>query len=564
MHTSVWAEVDDRGTVVAVDRSSALTRHVILGPIRRSLGSPRVVSSLEYMRSCWLMLPICLGISIPVMGCGVIEGGGADYLEDAPKDLFGAYHTSMRFRAGQVYFVNGDVFVDGSARVVVEEGVVIKFNASYVRYDQGPTPKADLVIDGHLEVQGTARNPVIFTSSLDDSARGDTNLDQRASAPDSEDWGQVYLRAGASGIVEHAELRYATTGIATLDADLIATNISVEDARTAVAVSPSDSPTVRNLVTKRVPFGAITMRGGQVSTDTVWGVGNAPFIVAGDIEIPEGVKLTVRAGTIIKFNADYELYDTSPTPGADLVVEGKLTLEGTAQEPVVFTSSFDDTVGGDTNGDGSVSTPQVLDWGEVFIDKGASGDLRFVDFRYAHRALHMRSSELIVTSLRVKDCTTAVLTSPTDSPVVVGLVADRVDFGGVTISAGQVSQDTIWGQGDAPVIILGDIEVAENAKLTIVAGTHVKLDAGYLLYDSSPHPTVDLIVRGALIANGSPDVPIVFTSSLDDSEGGDSNGDGNDSSPADGNWGTILFQTTKEVSVQHVQTYYAETPPVFP
>lgn len=108
-----------------------------------------------------------------------------------------------------------------------------------------------------------------------------------------------------------------------------------------------------------------------ITGNTTWTKADSPYIVE-HLSVPVDASLTIEPGTILKIQ-----------PWATVSVYGTLTV-GTPDrnEEVVVTSMKDDSVGGDTNADGTDTTPDLGDWKNIIAFPGASVHLFHTTLRY--------------------------------------------------------------------------------------------------------------------------------------------------------------------------------------
>ncbi|NCC35598.1 MAG: RHS repeat protein, partial [Chloroflexia bacterium] len=117
---------------------------------------------------------------------------------------------------------------------------------------------------------------------------------------------------------------------------------------------------------------------GTMASDLRYDNLGCPLVLTSDLFVPSNRILTLLPGTVVKLSGGTR----------DLNVNGgTLVAEGTAQQPIVFTSLKDDSFGGDTNNDGSASSPAPGDWGALDIYNSGTARLRHVQMRYGGSSL---------------------------------------------------------------------------------------------------------------------------------------------------------------------------------
>lgn len=121
----------------------------------------------------------------------------------------------------------------------------------------------------------------------------------------------------------------------------------------------------------------------------------------------------------------------------------------------------------------------------------------------------------------------------------------------IDVITGVLTQDTTWSADTTPVVVISQLRVAAGATLTIGPGVVVKFASQLVTGDQGS----GLVVDGDLAINGTAGHPVVLTVLEDDTVGGDTNHDGDDSEPYYDAWAHI--EASGAVTMHHTDMRWA-------
>jgi len=313
-----------------------------------------------------------------------------------------------------VYWVTSHLIVESGVILTIEPGVALKFDGG---------TSLQLRNNSTLIAIGNPTQRIAFTSLRDDEFGGDTNGDGNGSMPQPGDWGKVWgsygiltgIQIGALGVnvrMSDCVVRYSNTGMCVMvsddpqhphnDVQLEMTNCEFSYNRGfPVEVPVYSIPAVMN------PTNSYH--------DNLWeAIGLCWGTLTNDLTIPKGktyvlatlcyvevlnATLTIEPGVVFKgMDRSVIIMRNYLSPGS--APFSKLIAIGTESEPIVFTSFLDDTYGGDTNGDGSATTPPAMpditgfEWSGIVADHEAIEiDLEHCIIRYSEGSgVHAQSN----------------------------------------------------------------------------------------------------------------------------------------------------------------------------
>jgi uncharacterized repeat protein (TIGR01451 family) len=403
-----------------------------------------------------------------------------------------------------VHIVTCDVTIPSGVTLTIEAGAIIKFQ-------QG----VQINVNGKLIAQGTSNNPIYFTSYYDDSIGDDTDGSPTAGAVG--DWGNIQFNSSSddTSTITHAVIRYSGQDYCCINNDGA---IRLDNA----------SPILSYITFTDNYINGVQIQGNRDWQTDTWDNTTIIYVIeGGDITIPAANTLTINPGMKVKL-----------TNATSINVDGKLSVPGTSDNPVYFSSYLDDVLCGvgafdegicDSHNDGS-SAGAVGDWGNIQFNSGSddTSTITRAVIRYSGQDYCCINND---GAIRLDNA----------SPILSYITFTDNYINGVQIQGNRDWQTDTWDNTTVVYLIEeGDVTIPAANTLTIMPGMKIKMGT----YNS-------INVDGKLTVSSASANPVYFSSYQDDTLCGigafdelicDSHNDGS-SRGAVGDWGNIQFNS---------------------
>ncbi|MEO1021107.1 MAG: right-handed parallel beta-helix repeat-containing protein [Bacteroidota bacterium] len=458
----------------------------------------------------------------------------------------------------------------------------------------------DVTSNGYLQAVADPGEQIFFTSLRDDNLGEDSNADGTATGPASRNWQGIEFLAGSDGILQRVSVRHAGLGnrgavtfnsvdASVLDSEFLnnyiafylngssapaieRNNIGVSDL-VPVAMQLSADPQFADNVYSFSDneYDALGILTTSLTADETLevrnftGINNITYVMLGNLTIENGATLTVEEGIVIKALQNQRID-----------VKGKIVAQGADTSNIVFTSWKDDSHGNplDTNKDGNNTAPTNNDWGGInFFDE--SDDTSIMDYTnvdYSRFPINITDANPTISNSEFGNAESAIrifrdadptitnnlFFNTTSVPVRLSVSADPTfsgnSFNNVGLRALGLIQEDVAISGVIRKRDFGgfsNITYAQLGRIRILSTVDIEVEPGVVIKSQS-----DIIVEGGFRADGANGENIIFTSLRDDNVGNpmDTNGDGNATAPARGNWRTIHYRNTADEAFSRIDS----------
>lgn len=293
-----------------------------------------------------------------------------------------------------------DFYVESNLTIM--PGAIVKFTDE----------SANLTIGngGSISANGDSDNPIIFTAYSDDSHGGDSNGNGQSSAV-AGTWGMIDVSgyqadftycefyyggsgedgitlqypSNSSGSVENCIFKY-NMGSATetysygvlsvegANSSLTITNTSFENNILPLSINADINIDNSNDFSNNTYSGIFVS--GSVNDTTTWLETEVAFVYTGtNFQVNNGGKLNMGSGVTIKFVKDSEM----------VLYNGISNLSDNYNNPdeINYTSYKDDSMGGDSNGDGGITMGGSTDWKGIYVSVDNKEYAQWSNIHYA-------------------------------------------------------------------------------------------------------------------------------------------------------------------------------------
>jgi len=422
-------------------------------------------------------------------------------------------------RSGGSTNYRGSLTVKPDDELVLRPGIIIKFT---------PPGYGTFLIYGVLQTQGTATNPVVFTSLSDDVYGGDTNGDGDATSGQPGDWSGIRLMEGSEGILDHFIGHYGGNYYYYY---YPSTAVVVERGGTNI-VSASSAD--------------LTLTHSQIAYSALNGIGASGTVLISHSNFHEngatGLSATSSINGAVLITATEAISNGGNGIGVDASGTGQvancLTRSNSSNGIRISASGIITVLNNIVEGNGGAGislnasgniTPTIV--GNIANDNGTYPlMLRADTYRIMLTEEHFHDNQGTGNGVQGVWITGAFA----------GTLIPQSDLVYVTDNIGDI-------RSGGSTNYRGSLTVKPDDELVLRPGIIIKF---------TPPGYGTFLIYGVLQTQGTATNPVVFTSLSDDVYGGDTNGDGDATSGQPGDWSGIRLMEGSEGILDHFIGHY--------